>query len=124
MMKMMSFSYSTSYISFFSQLTKPAITNPHYACGVPPYFDEETVQGTCQPIRFRFRRRPNSCDVEKPTKLPCTSTENTNVIVLANNSDVMVWPSQRVAQMNRVPVTVVSGKADLTEFMLEEETIM
>lgn len=106
------------------QLTKPAITNPHYAAGMTPYFDEETVQDSCQPIRFRFRRKPNSCDVEKPTKLPCTSTENTNVIVLANTSDVMVWPSQKVAQMNRVPVTVVSGVGDLTEFMLEEETIM
>ncbi|KAL7735198.1 hypothetical protein ACLKA6_014912 [Drosophila palustris] len=106
------------------ELTKPATTNPVYNLGPPPYFDEETVLDSSQPIKFRFRRKANSCDHEKRSNLPCTPTENTNVMVLTNCSDVMVWPSQKVAQMNRVPVTLLSGPGDLTEYMLEEETIM
>ncbi|XP_030375251.1 uncharacterized protein LOC115624632 [Scaptodrosophila lebanonensis] len=106
------------------ELTKPATTNPVYNQGPPPYFDEETVLGNTLPIKFRFRRKANKCDFEKTSNLMCTSTENTNVVVLTNCSDIMVWPSQRVAQMNRVPVTMISGPGDLTEYMLEEETIM
>ncbi|XP_060654036.1 uncharacterized protein LOC132789790 [Drosophila nasuta] len=106
------------------ELTKPATTNPVYNRGPPPYFDEETVMDSSQPIKFRFRRKANSCDFERTSKLPCTPTQNTNVMVLTNCADVMVWPSQQVAQMNRVPVTLLSGSGDLTEYMLEEETIM
>lgn len=92
--------------------------------GFAPYFDEETVMDKSQPIKFRFRRRPNSCDTEIRSTLPCETTQNTNVMVLTNSNDMMVWPSQKVAQMNRVPVTLLSGPGDLTEYMLEEETIM
>ncbi|XP_022221703.2 uncharacterized protein LOC111073612 [Drosophila obscura] len=106
------------------ELTKPAITNPVYNQMLPTYFDEETVMGTSLPVKFRFRRKNNGNDVEKSTNLMCTSTNNTNVVVLTNCCDIMVWPSQRVAQMNRVPVTMISGSGDLTEYMLEEETIM
>ncbi|EDW00955.1 uncharacterized protein LOC6559995 [Drosophila grimshawi] len=106
------------------ELTRPAITNPVYNMGSPPYFDEETVLDSSQPIRFRFRRKANNCDAERTSKLPCTPTENTNVMVLTNSNDIMVWPSQKVSQMNRVPVTLLSGPGDLTEYMLEEETIM
>ncbi|XP_064552053.1 uncharacterized protein LOC135437895 [Drosophila montana] len=106
------------------ELTKPAITNPVYKMAPPPYFDEESVMDHSQPIRFRFRRKANSCDTEKISTLPCTPTDNTNVMVLTNCNDIMVWPSQKVAQMNRVPVTLLSGPGDLTEYMLEEETIM
>jgi len=80
--------------------------------------------GNALPVKFRFRRKFNKCDQEKPNNLMCTTTPSTNVVVLTNCCDVMVWPSQRVAQMNRVPVTTLTGDADLTEYMLEEETIM
>ncbi|XP_034653344.1 uncharacterized protein LOC117891783 [Drosophila subobscura] len=106
------------------ELTPPATTNPVYNQGLPTYFDEETVMGTSLPVKFRFRRKANGNDVEKSSNLMCTSTNNTNVVVLTNCCDIMVWPSQRVAQMNRVPVTMISGNGDLTEYMLEEETIM
>ncbi|XP_017961184.1 uncharacterized protein LOC108654400 isoform X2 [Drosophila navojoa] len=104
------------------EVTKPTNINP--AMGFAPYFDEETVLDKSQPIKFRFRRRPNSCDTEIRSILPCETTQNTNVMVLTNSNDMMVWPSQKVAQMNRVPVTLLSGPGDLTEYMLEEETIM
>eukprot|EP00099_Drosophila_melanogaster_P020142 NP_611560.1 uncharacterized protein Dmel_CG4286 [Drosophila melanogaster] len=106
------------------ELTKPAITNPAFNKSLPPYFDEESVMGNSLPVKFRFRRKFNKCDQEKAGNLMCTNTPSTNVVVLTNCCDVMVWPSQRVAQMNRVPVTMLSGEADLTEYMLEEETIM
>ncbi|EDW32787.1 GL10168 [Drosophila persimilis] len=106
------------------ELTKPATTNPVYNQMQSTYFDEETVMGTSLPVKFRFRRKANGNDVEKSSNLMCTSTNNTNVVVLTNCCDIMVWPSQRVAQMNRVPVTMISGPGDLTEYMLEEETIM
>ncbi|ALC40861.1 CG4286 [Drosophila busckii] len=109
------------------ELTPPAKTNPVYKsllASPQPYFDEETVLGSVQPVKFRFRRKANACDYEKPSNLMCTPTENTNVVVLTNCCDIMVWPSQRVGQMNRVPVTLLSGPGDLTEYMLEEETIM
>ncbi|XP_017126015.1 uncharacterized protein LOC108145249 [Drosophila elegans] len=106
------------------ELTKPATTNPVYNRALPPYFDEESVMGNSLPVKFRFRRKFNRCDQEKPAHLMCTTTPSTNVVVLTNCCDVMVWPSQRVAQMNRVPVTTLTGEADLTEYMLEEETIM
>lgn len=80
--------------------------------------------GNSMPVKFRFRRKFNPCDQEKPNNLMCTNTPSTNVVVLTNCCDVMAWPSQRVAQMNRVPVTMLTGVADLTEYMLEEETIM
>ncbi|EDV55423.1 uncharacterized protein LOC6547665 [Drosophila erecta] len=106
------------------ELTKPAITNPVFNKSLPPYFDAETVMGNSLPVKFRFRRKFNKCDQEKAGNLMCTSTPSTNVVVLTNCCDVMVWPSQRVAQMNRVPVTMLTGEGDLTEYMLEEETIM
>ncbi|EDV36464.1 uncharacterized protein Dana_GF12970 [Drosophila ananassae] len=106
------------------ELTKPAMTNPVFNKALPPYFDEESVMGNSLPVKFRFRRKFNSCDQEKSGNLMCTTTPSTNVVVLTNCCDVMVWPGQRVAQMNRVPVTIVTGEADLTEYMLEEETIM
>ncbi|BFG04361.1 uncharacterized protein DMAD_03354 [Drosophila madeirensis] len=106
------------------ELTPPATTNPVYNQGLTTYFDEETVMGTSLPVKFRFRRKANGNDVEKSSNLMCTSTNNTNVAVITNCCDIMVWPSQRVAQMNRVPVTMISGNGDLTEYMLEEETIM
>ncbi|XP_033255281.1 uncharacterized protein LOC117194927 [Drosophila miranda] len=106
------------------ELTKPATTNPVYNQMLSTYFDEETVMGTSLPVKFRFRRKANGNDVEKSSNLMCTSTNNTNVVVLTNCCDIMVWPSQRVAQMNRVPVTMIAEPGDLTEYMLEEETIM
>ncbi|XP_017040920.1 uncharacterized protein LOC108087851 [Drosophila ficusphila] len=106
------------------ELTKPATTNPAFNKALPPYFDEESVMGNSLPVKFRFRRKFNRCDQEKSDNLMCTTTPSTNVVVLTNCCDVLVWPSQRVAQMNRVPVTTLTGEGDLTEYMLEEETIM
>ncbi|XP_017027548.1 uncharacterized protein [Drosophila kikkawai] len=106
------------------ELTMPSTTNPAFNKALPRYFDEETVMGNSLPVKFRFRRKFNPCDQEKPNNLICTTTPSTNVVVLTNSCDVMAWPSQRVTQMNRVPVTMLTGEADLTEYMLEEETIM
>ncbi|XP_039481122.1 uncharacterized protein LOC120445064 [Drosophila santomea] len=106
------------------ELTKPAITNPVFNKSLPPYFDAESVMGKSLPVKFRFRRKFNKCDQERAGNLMCTTTPSTNVVLLTNCCDVMVWPSQRVAQMNRVPVTMLTGEGDLTEYMLEEETIM
>ncbi|EDW74419.2 uncharacterized protein Dwil_GK21399 [Drosophila willistoni] len=106
------------------ELTTPALTNPALNKPSYSYFDEETVMGSALPVKYRFRRNCKNNDYDKPMNLMSNPTDNTNVVVLTNCCDLLVWPSQRVQQMNRVPVTMISGSGDLTEYMLEEETVM
>ncbi|XP_068146836.1 uncharacterized protein [Drosophila tropicalis] len=106
------------------ELTKPALTNPALNKPAYSFFDEETVMGSALPVKYRFRRTGNKNDYDKPTHLMSNPTDNTNVVVLTNCCDLLVWPSQRVQQMNRIPVTMLSGSGELTEYMLEEETVM